>query len=233
MSISEKRSPFRILVVITTPKLAEQVSKIYHEGAIPVHYTMSAKGTATSEMMDLLGLGNPNKRVLVSTLPKVFADKMIQKIYKELQFAIPGRGIAFTIPISGANHLILKMLKTLEGEENVLDRKDELEMPKPKNVLIAAIVNQGYSEEVMKAARNKNAGGGTVVQSRRVSNEQIMNFWGLSAQEEKEMILIVSNNENKISIMKEINEKCGMNTEAKGMILSIPIDTVMGIDGVE
>lgn len=233
MGQNEKKSPFRILVVITTPKIAEKISKLYLEGAIPVHYTLNAKGTASSEMMDFLGLGNPDKRILISILPKVFADKMIKKIYKELQFAIQGRGIAFSLPISGANNLILKMLKELDIEDKLQVRKEETEMTKPKNVLIATIVNQGYSEDVMNAARSQGAGGGTVLQSRRISNEQIMSFWGLSAQEEKEMILIVSSNESKLQIMKEISEKCGMNSEAKGIVLSLPIDMVTGIENLE
>lgn len=233
MGQNEKSSTFRILVVITTPKLAKKASKIYNEGAIPVHYKLHAKGTATSEMMDYLGLGSPDKRILISILPKVFADKIMKKVYKELQFAVPGRGIAFTLPISGANNLILKILKELDTEDDSLKRKEEMYMPKSKNVLIAAITNQGYSEEVMKAARKQGAGGGTVVQCRHIPNEQIMSFWGFSTQEEKEIIMIVSSCEHKMQIMKEISEKYGTNSEAKGIVLSLPIDMVIGIESLE
>lgn len=105
-------------------------------------------------------------------------------------------------------------------------------MEEAKNVLIAAIVNQGYSEAVMDAARANGAGGGTVLHSRSVSNEQIMSFWGLGVQEEKEIVLIVSENENKLKIMQSISEKCGVRSEAKGIIVSIPIDNVIGLENL-
>ena len=30
--------------------------------------------------------------------------------------------------------------------------------------------------------------------------------------------------------MHEISEKCGINSEAKGMVISMPIDSVIGLD---
>lgn len=56
MGQNEKTSPFRILMVITTPKIAEQVSKIYHDGAIPVHYSLNAKGIVLSLPIDIVQL---------------------------------------------------------------------------------------------------------------------------------------------------------------------------------
>ena len=57
-----------------------------------------------------------------------------------------------------------------------------------------------------------------------------MGFWGFSIQEEKEMLFIVTENENKLKIMQAIGEKYGMRSEAKGIVLSLPIDTVIGLD---
>ena len=36
-------------------------------------------------------------------------------------------------------------------------------------------------------------------------------------------------NKHKVQIMRAISEKCGMQTEAKGPVLSLPIDSVMGL----
>lgn len=44
--------------------------------------------------------------------------------------------------------------------------------------MIMAIVNQGYSEEVMAAAKTAGATGGTVFQSRRVGSEDTIKFGG-------------------------------------------------------
>lgn len=48
-------------------------------------------------------------------------------------------------------------------------------------------------------------------------------------QEEKEILLILSDSENKVNIMKAISEKYGTHSEANGLVVSLPIDSVMGI----
>lgn len=232
METSEKNISFRVLMLITSPKLADKAAKLYQEGSVPIHYRLNGMGTATSEMLDLLGIGSSDKGVLISIMPKNFADIMLSKLNKELMFAVPGNGIGFTLPISGANSHILRMLKQ-QSEDNVElpVRKDEVVMSDEiKNVLIAVVANRGYSEDVMTAAKAAGARGGTVLHSRCAGDEQAMSFWGISLQEEKEIILIVANRETKMPIMQAVSEKFGVRSEAQGIVLSLPIDTVIGLN---
>jgi len=100
--------------------------------------------------------------------------------------------------------------------------------------LIITVVNQGYSEAVMDAARKAGARGGTVVHSRRLGDDtEVLGFWGFSIQEEKEMVFIVANKAHKLDIMKAIGENCGLHSDAKGLVASLPIDSVIGIDQEE
>lgn len=217
-------------MLVTTPKIADKASKIFHENKVPIHYAVNAIGTASNEMMDILGLGSPDRSILISALPKNFADDMLSMLQAKLKFRIPGNGIAFTVAVNGANNHILKMLEHIEGDKNAPERKDDRAMTDIKRVMIAAVVNHGYSEEVMNAARDAGASGGTVVHGRGVGDESAMNFWGLGVQEEKEVILIVADAQSKLAIMQAIGEKCGMHSEAKGMVVSLPIDEVVGLD---
>lgn len=225
---------FRILVLITNPKLAKKATKLFSDGAIPMHYKLHAMGTASSEMMDILGLGSIEKNFLISVLPKHFADEMLRKLRKALKIGTPDSGIAFTMPISGANNYIVRMLKQISKEAaEAIKRKEEMTMAEMKHVMIASIVNQGYSEEVMNAARAAGASGGSILHSRRVGNEKATEFWGLSVQEEKEIILILANAENKLAIMQAISDACGIRSDAKGIVVSLPIDAVIGLNDEE
>lgn len=233
MNANIKNAPLRILFLITTPKLSEKAADMFQKGAVPIQYQWNGVGTASSEVIDILGLGTPNKGIMISMLPKVLADDMLKKLKKELKIGAVNTGIAFTLPMSGVNNLILKILEELNGNQEQLsemsNRKDEIKMTDMKYSLIAAVVNQGYSEDVMDIAREAGAGGGTVVHSRRIGNKEAMRFWGMSIQEEKEMLLIVTENENKLKIMQAIGEHCGMHSEAKGIVVSLPIDSVIGL----
>ena len=233
MNPNEKHTPFRMLVLITTPKLAEKAAEMFKRNDVPMQYEWNAVGTASSEMIDVLGLGNPEKNILMSLMPKPYADLMLIKLKKELKLGAINSGIAFTIPLTGANNLIVHMLEEMDENKLKIERKVNAHMSDAKYSIIAVVVNQGYSENVMEAAREAGASGGTVVTSRQVGNEKAVGFWGLNIQSEKDMVFIVSDNENKLQIMQAIGEKCGMHSDAKGILVSMHIDNVIGFESVE
>lgn len=231
MEHSNNNFSMRLLVLITAPKPANTAAKLFHQGAIPVQYKLNGEGTASSEIMDMLGLGSSDKSILISTLPKHFADIMLLKLRKELRLGSKNSGIAFTIPISGASSSIFRMLHQLHENNNFNNsRKDDFALTDNKYSLIAAIINRGYSGEVMDVARSAGARGGTIVNSRRIGNEEAASFWGLNVLDEKEILLILSSNESKKKIMSEISEKCGIHSDANGIVISMPVDSVIGLE---
>ena len=231
MNPKEKNSAFRLLISITTPKLADKAAEMFILDNIPLQYECTAKGTAPNDMIDVLGLGSPDKVVLMSYMPKDVADIMLGKLKRELKLGSVNSGIAFTLGIKNANNLVVKMFESFNnGEAFNSERKVNLNMSEINYYLIAAIVNQGYSESVMEAARAAGAGGGTVLPSRSIVNEKALGFWGTNIQDEKDMILIVADEDKKLEIMQAISSKCGMHSEAKGLVLSFPIDNAIGLD---
>lgn len=228
----ESKIPSRMLFLIAGHKFAQKAEALLSEQGIPLQYVLSGTGTATSEMMDLLGLGTPEKTVLLTLIPKNVARDLLRTLNDRLQeLERKNRGIAFTLPLLGANRVLLHLMGELE-EAHVPqeDEKEVTPMTDRKYALITAVVNQGYSEEVMTAARAAGARGGTVLHSRQVSREKTPSALGLDVQEEKEMILIVAAEEQKTAIMTAISEKYGIRSEAKGLILSLPIDDAIGLN---
>ncbi len=231
MQSDRNNQAFRILLLITDTKLTEKAEKLFKSEELPIHYKINAMGTASSEMMDILGLGTPEKSFFISIMTKKLADKMIRKAHNELKFNIPGNGIGFTLFMTGANSHIFKMLCEIEGKDSDLaERKDDRLMSEIKRTLIIAVVNHGYSEEVMNSAKEKGATGGTVIHGKHIGDEEASALWGLSIKEEKDLVLIVADFDKKLDIMKAIGESCGIHTEAKGIIVSTPIDAVVGLD---
>ncbi len=221
---------FQLLVLITNPKLAEKATRIFRRSTLPVQYRLNAEGTASSEIMDMLGLGSIDKCILMSTVPKALGDSMLSRLRAELHLGTINSGIAFTLSLTGLNKQLMRMLTKID-EENTSHsiRKVGNSMSDTQYALIVATVNIGFSGDVMDAARAAGASGGTVIHSRWIGNQEAAVSWGLSMQEEKEIVLILSDTEKKVEIMSAISEKCGMRSEAKGIVLSLPIDAVMGL----
>ena len=51
-----------------------------------------------------------------------------------------------------------------------------------------------------------------------------------SPQEEQEFVMIVVPREKKCEIMSAITTSCGLKTPAHGMVISLPVDDVMGLE---
>lgn len=57
-----------------------------------------------------------------------------------------------------------------------------------------------------------------------------MQFWGISLQSEKEIVAILVPKAEKMALMRAIEEHCGMQSEAQGFVLSLPVDDVVGLE---
>ena len=226
MSNTQKKAPLKILMLITTHKLGDKAEKVFQKEQLPLQYRFNAEGTASSEVMDVLGLGSIDKCVLMSLIRREQAEPMLKKLKEQLQMTSVNSGIAFTIPLNGVTGMILHLVN--QGVQDNSTEKDGMIMAEAKHGLITAIVNRGFSGDVMNAARSAGAMGGTVIHSRQIGSEEASAIWG-AAGEEKEIVMILADAESRVAIMQAISEKCGMQSEAKGLVLSMPIDSVTGI----
>lgn len=231
MAANNKKLVFRMLFLIAAPKLVNKAVDLLKEENVPMQYVFHAQGTASSEVMDMLGLDGIDKNILMCMLPKVFADEMLQRLKKSLHLGMPNTGIAYTVTMSGGSGGLLQLMETLQpSEEQKRVRRDGNDMADIAYYMIMAIVNQGFSGEVMEAARPVGASGGTVFHSRHVGTEESMKFWKISVQEEREVVIILARKEDKLSIMKAIAEKCGLQSDANGIVMSLPVDGIVGLD---
>jgi nitrogen regulatory protein PII len=53
---------------------------------------------------------------------------------------------------------------------------------------------------------------------------------GISMQEEEEFVVIVTPREKKAAVMNAISDACGLRTDAHGIIVSLPVDEVIGLE---
>lgn len=185
-------------------------------------------------MISMLGLGSPEKMVSLCMMPRVMAEKMLRKLDRALRLGAADSGIAFTLPISGSSSQVLRIIQHLLPEDYCQPAKeDSTTMKEVTHALIAVIANHGYSDAIMAAARPAGASGGTVIHSRKVADEDSAKFWEFSVQEDKEVVLIVAANDKKKAIMQAISDKCGLHSDAKGLILSLPVDNIISLAEAE
>lgn len=231
MKTENKLPGLRMLMLVAASKTARKASVLFREGNLPIYYQLHGKGTASSEIMDILGLGTVDKTILLGIMPKPFADRMLQIMKKELKLNMPNTGIAFSLIMSGGSGRVINKLNRLNEEGmQTGEERSRREMPETSYTMIMVIANQGYSGEIMDAARSVGAAGGTVIHARQAVNEETVKFWGISIQPEREITIILAQKDDKLAIMQAISEKCGRQSDARSIVFSLPVDQVVGID---
>lgn len=95
--------------------------------------------------------------------------------------------------------------------------------------LILCIVNAGFAETVMDAAHEYGARGGTVIQARGTANKEAEEFFKITIQPEKEMLMLVVPSAIKDDILHALYKSVGLNSPGHGIAFSLPIDNVLGL----
>lgn len=118
--ISTVNSSERLDVIFTiVPKgKGEQVIDLLRDNDVIVNMTCLGRGTAPSSILEMLGIGATDKDVVLSFVKNEISTSLLRRIAKKLDFAKPGNGISFTVPLqSVAGIMAFKFLTTDYSEE--------------------------------------------------------------------------------------------------------------------
>lgn len=98
-----------------------------------------------------------------------------------------------------------------------------------KYEVIIAIINEGFSDVVMDAARENGARGGTIAHARGTGTKEIEKKYGIVITPQKEMIYILVNTKIRDQVMSAINKVAGIETKGQGIVFSLPVNDVSGL----
>ena len=215
-----------MMVTIMDRKFIRKFAAFYEEMELPVSTITLGAGTASSQTLDYFGLDGSERGVMFHFLTKSKWKKVKRQLQVRMKIDLPGIGIAFIIPISSVGGK--KTLAYLNGGQEFV-KGEESSLKNTKYELLVAIANQGYTDQVMDAARKVHATGGTVIHAKGTGGAQAEKFLGVSLVPEKEMVFIVAKTEHKKAIMESIMKEAGTKTEAKAIVFSLPVTDTAGM----
>jgi nitrogen regulatory protein PII len=102
-------------------------------------------------------------------------------------------------------------------------------MKKHEHEVIWCIVNAGYSDDVMNAAREFGARGGTVIRARGTANQEAERLFNIAIQPDKEIVMILIEASLKKDILHALYQKVGLNSPGQGIAFSLPVESVVGL----
>ena len=91
------------------------------------------------------------------------------------------------------------------------------------------VINTGFTETVMLAAREAGANGGTIIHGRGAGSILAQKKYGIAITPEKEIILILVKKPIADKVMNAIYKAAGVGTPAGGIVFSLPAERVIGL----
>ena len=215
----------KLVITIVERRQGKKIAELFSKNGVEWHYQSTGMGTASSELLDVLGFGTSERDVLFSMAEENVVRKMMYNLNNDLREYVQAKGIIFSVSLTGMSSLVAA--KLFESAEKSGEEGDEKVEGTSNNSLIMVIVNQGHTDKVMETAKKAGARGGTILKARFNGSEERKQFYGITLQAEKEIIMILAGNPNRNLIMESINKEHGVNTEAGAMICSMAVEQVV------
>lgn len=211
------------VIAITDRDKSESMASLYRSAGLHMILTKLGRGTATGEHLSVYGLDATEKAIVSAVASAGEAAQLLKAAKRKLFIDIPGNGVMMTVPlksVAGGKTLAYLTDSPKTGGRPGMEFEHEL---------IIVILNEGYADPVMDAARAAGAGGGTVLHAKGTGSNRAEKFFGVSLADEKDVIYIVAHKDEKAAVMRSINESSGPGTKAGAICFSLPISSVAGL----
>lgn len=158
------------------------------------------RGTAENSILQLLGLGDTSKDIVYIICEDDKKSAILDAIINASNEKKAHFGVLFTMELGN-------FMKAGNQTEQLTQNKSKGESSmENSHQMINVIVNKGYAEDAMAAARKAGARGGTIISARGTAKENDAAFFGMKIVPEKDMLIILSPTEQKEAIVKAITD---------------------------
>ena len=224
-----KRDENRIVMLLSIIQRGKGAKfiKMLMDHSVVMHYQFVGSGTASSEMMDILGLGDSDKDILLSFTTYKTMEKISSELSKLVGANMGYNGLAMVISTSAFSRISAEIIR--RNSQNV-EKGDENDMRSEYSYSLVLIsVNRGYVDAVMQTAKKAGATGGTVIKARLAEGQIVEAYANTHLNEEKEIVAILAPDSVRNQILEDVNNEFGLKSEAQGVVLSVPVDKVFKI----
>lgn len=191
----------KLIVTVVPQYEGELIVNAARDACCPGGTVLRGRETSENGLVQLLGFGDVTKDITYNIVASSDAMTVIDAINKVTEDKKKKFGILFSMDVG----------EFFKAGTNCgcSAEKGEKTMSESNYQMINVIVNKGYAEDAMSAARKAGAGGGTIINARGTAKEGDEKFFGTEIVPEKDMLIILVPSEKKDDIVKAIMDlKC-------------------------
>jgi nitrogen regulatory protein PII len=153
-----------------------------------------SRGYSKSSMLNVLGLGDMFFDLVYIIVDESERSAIKNAIIEHTKDEKHNFGILFEIDVS---KFIKPGVVNYSGKDLPMQKKTPYE-------LITVIVNKGFADDAMAAARKAGAHGGTIVSAHGTGKEEDAKFFGITIVPEKEMLMILIEHDKADNVVEAI-----------------------------
>ncbi len=208
-------SQFSLIISIVPHDKGEKLTKAAVDAGCGGGSVMMGRALAKSNFGAILGTGETTKDLIFMVVESTKKSAIMNAIYESTQNEKTNFGEIFTLDVDS----LLKAGANSEGEEKMSENENK----ETSRDMITVIVNKGYADDVMFAARKAGATGGTVINARGTAREDDEKFFGVHIVPEKDMLVIVVEHDKKEAVLSAIKEVKCLKEPGMGIAFSSPV----------
>lgn len=216
----------RLIVSIVERGKGAALQKLYRKNQVFLHVQCPGRGTATSEILDILGLDSREKDVVFSYAEASVAQRLLADLNNDLRRQANTSGIVFDLPLTGLSNLIASAIDYQTRQTRNRNGGDA-PMEGSKQSMIVVTCARGCADQIMTTAKAEGARGGTVIRARWSGLEEIESGYYLELSPERDLVAIVVPEAKRAGIMEAINTNHGLRTPEQAMVCSLPVGQVV------
>lgn len=203
---------FKLIVSIVPHDSGELITSAAASKGAGGGTIMMARGTAQSNIIQLLGLGDTSKDIAYVIVDDSIYEDVRSEIILRTENKKKSFGVLFSVDLG-------EFIKAGDAEnESATLAAGENMANEDSYQMINVIVNKGYADDAMAAARKAGAGGGTIMSARGTAKEGDAKFLGMEIVPEKDLLMIVVPTEKAPQIVQAIKELPCMQKAGSGII---------------
>ena len=202
----------KLLICIVPHGKSERITLAARKAGATGGTVLMGRGTAKNQILEMLGLGDTRKDLIYMLLDDELYAAVRAAVLQEAAKEKSGFGIVFTIDVE----------KFLKNSSINIQKEDS--MAEATHTLISIIVNDGFADDALAAARKAGAGGGTIINARGTGREDDAKFFGITIVPEKEMLLILAEKSKADAILDAVRSLPCLQTKGTGITYCIDVN---------
>lgn len=213
--------PAKILIGFVGRRRGELLVQAAKTGGARGGTIAYGKGMLDSKILQALSLADVQQELVFIVMSGEW-ESIVRAI--KTAAATDSKRLEGTAIILDVPELFIRKNACGNGQDQEQKQSIRSERMESGHKLVSVIINSGYADDVMAAARKAGATGGSILTARGTGTEEDVQFFGITLVPEKEMLLIVTEKEKVAAIVEAISSVPKLNEPGGGIIFNMNVE---------